>query len=346
MAKIQKQNRAALWRELQLTAAEVVITLICSTLLAFVSLDVLADQTNAPHQVRTLKITVLVTNVAGNPFEGDGEWGYSALVEVDGHKILCDTGASADMILRNAAALHIDLSGVEDVILSHNHWDHVGGLMSLRRELTKVNPRAISRVHVGARIFEPRLDESGQDHNGLKTIRAEYLATGGVFVVHDKPEQLYPGVWFTGPVPRPNAEKNWNPGLSLVTAQGRVEDNVPEDSALVFDTADGAVILTGCGHAGIVNIAEYARTITVGKPLFAVVGGLHLFSAPEEKVTWTGARLKTYGIKFLLAGHCTGIEATYLLRDSGGMSRKTAVVSTVGSSFTLGSGIDPRMLAQ
>jgi 7,8-dihydropterin-6-yl-methyl-4-(beta-D-ribofuranosyl)aminobenzene 5'-phosphate synthase len=77
-----------------------------------------------------------------------------------------------------------------------------------------------------------------------------------------------------------------------------------------------------------------------------VVGGLHLFSAPDQTVNWTGAKLKTYGIKYLLAGHCTGIEATYLLRDSGGLTRKSAVVSTVGSSFTLGSGIDPRMLAQ
>jgi 7,8-dihydropterin-6-yl-methyl-4-(beta-D-ribofuranosyl)aminobenzene 5'-phosphate synthase len=142
------------------------------------------------------------------PHEGDGEWGYSALVEVDGHKILFDTGASADMIVRNAAALHIDLSDVEDVILSHNHWDHVGGLMALRRELAKINPRAMSRGHVGAGIFEPRFYESGQDNNGLKTIRAEYLATGGVFIVHDKPTDLYPGVWFTGPVPRPNVEKN------------------------------------------------------------------------------------------------------------------------------------------
>ncbi len=76
----------------------------------------------APHpQVHTLKITALVTNVAGNPREGDGEWGYSALVEVDGHKILYDTGASPDLVLKNAAALKVDLRDVEDVVLSHNH---------------------------------------------------------------------------------------------------------------------------------------------------------------------------------------------------------------------------------
>jgi 7,8-dihydropterin-6-yl-methyl-4-(beta-D-ribofuranosyl)aminobenzene 5'-phosphate synthase len=305
-----------------------------------------AADANASQQVHSLKITVLVTNVAGDIRAGDGEWGYSALVEVDGHKILYDTGASADMIVKNAAALHVDLSDVQDVVLSHNHQDHVAGLMALRLSLSKSNPLAMSRVHVGARIFEPRLDNAGQDQNGLRLIRAEYLATGGAFVVHDKPTQLYPGVWFTGPVPRPNPEKNWIPGLSLVTDQGRVEDNVPEDSALVFSTAAGTVILTGCGHAGIVNIAEFARALTSGQQLLAIVGGLHLFSASPQTVAWTGTKLKAFGVQYLLAGHCTGIEATYELREALGLTRKTGVVSVVGSSFTLGQGIDPRKLAQ
>jgi 7,8-dihydropterin-6-yl-methyl-4-(beta-D-ribofuranosyl)aminobenzene 5'-phosphate synthase len=293
-----------------------------------------------------VKITVLVTNLGGDPYEGDGEWGYSALVEVDGHKILYDTGLSADLVLRNAKALKIELSDVEDVVLSHNHYDHVGGLMSLRRELSKANPRAMSRVHVGAGIFEPRWSESGEDHNGLRLIRAEYLATGGVFVVHDKPTELFPGVWLTGPVPRTNNEKNWTPGLSLDTPQGRREDNVPEDSALVFDTGQGMIILTGCAHAGIVNITEDARRMIGNKPIVAVIGGLHLFSASDQTLAWTGAKLKSYGVLSLLAGHCTGIEATFRLRESIGLSRKTAVVSAVGSSFTLGQGIDPRRLAQ
>jgi 7,8-dihydropterin-6-yl-methyl-4-(beta-D-ribofuranosyl)aminobenzene 5'-phosphate synthase len=325
---------------IQSAAVLLAVILTCSPPAAAAAGDV-----NAPQVARPLKITVLVTNVAGDPHQGDGEWGYSALVEVDGHKILYDTGASPDMVIKNAKALNIDLSDVEDVVLSHNHWDHVGGLMSLRREFSKTNPRAMSRVHVGARIFEPRLTEAGEDHNGLRLIKAEYFGTGGVFIIHDKPTELYPGVWLTGPVPRPNVEKNWSPGLSLVTAQGRVEDNVPEDSALVFDTTEGIVVLTGCGHAGIVNIAEYARSIAGNKPLLAVIGGLHLFDASDQTLVWTGAKLKAYRIENLLAGHCTGIEATYRLREATGLNRKTAVVSAAGSSFTLGLGIDPRMLA-
>jgi 7,8-dihydropterin-6-yl-methyl-4-(beta-D-ribofuranosyl)aminobenzene 5'-phosphate synthase len=306
----------------------------------------LAATADAQHAVQALKITVLVTNLAGDPRAGQGEWGYSALVEADGHKILYDTGASADLVLRNARALKIDLSDVEDVVLSHNHWDHVNGLMTLRSELSKINPRAMSRVHVGAGIFQPRLTAAGEDVNGLKDIRAQYLATGGAFMVHDGPTQLWPGVWFTGPIPRPNPEKNWNPGLSLQSGERRVEDNVPEDSALVFDTQSGTVILTGCGHAGIVNIAEYARHIVGPKPLLAIVGGLHLFAASDATLAWTGAKLKSFGLQNLLAGHCTGIEATYRLREATGLERKTAVVSAVGSSFTLGHGIEPLELAR
>ena len=147
-------------------------------------------------------------------------------------------------------------------------------------------------------------------------------------------------------MPRPNAEKNWNPGLSLLTAAGRIEDNVPEDSALFIDTDQGVVILTGCGHAGIVNIVEYARSKLGNRPILAVVGGLHLFAASDQTLAWTGAKLKEYHTENLLAGHCTGIEATYRLREAIGLNRKTAVVSATGSSFTLGRGIDARRLAQ
>lgn len=298
------------------------------------------------HPVGHLKITVLVTNLAGDPKQGDGEWGFAALVEAEGHRILYDTGSSADLALRNARALHVDLADVEDVILSHNHFDHVGGLMALRQELSKANPHAMSRVHVGAGIFRPRLREDGTDANGLKDIREQYLATGGVFVVHEHPEQLWPGVWFTGPVPRPNDERNWNKGLWLELTPARIEDNVPEDSALLFDTPGGIVILTGCGHAGIVNLAQYAQQVVGAQPLVAVVGGLHLFAASDAQLSWTAAQLKAFGLQNLLAAHCSGIEATYRLRALTGLTRSTAVVSAVGSSFTLGKGIDPLALAR
>jgi len=294
-------------------------------------------------EVKALKVTVLSTMLAD---QGIGEWGYAALVEVDGKKILFDTGAHPDVVLRNAQSLGIDLSQVEDVVISHHHPDHTGGLLALRRALMVKNPLAISRVHVSSNIFMPRWKADGTDGNSMTKLKAAYEATGGRFVLHDGPSEIAPGVWFTGPVPRVYPEKNWSDeGLKIRTATGDVPDNIPDDAALVFDTPQGLAVLTGCGHAGIVNIATDAQKIVKGKPVFAVIGGLHLVGQSDATVDWTGAQLKRMGVKYLLAGHCTGIEATFRLRAVIGLDRHTAPVSSVGSSFTLGKGIDPGELA-
>jgi 7,8-dihydropterin-6-yl-methyl-4-(beta-D-ribofuranosyl)aminobenzene 5'-phosphate synthase len=294
-------------------------------------------------QVTAMKITVLSTMLAD---EGLGEWGYAALVEADGHKILFDTGASPDLVLKNAKTLGIDLSQVEDIVISHNHDDHTGGLITLRRELMSRNIRAMSRVHVSSNIFLPRWKKDGSDDNGLTPSRVEYERLGGHFILHDGPAELLPGVWFSGPVPRKYPETNWSTdGLRLRTPAGDAVDNVPEDAAMVFKTHEGLAVLTGCGHAGIVNITEYAQMIVGVQPVFAVIGGLHLFAKPDEVIDWTGTQLRRLGVKYLLAGHCTGIEATWRLRAALGLSRKTAPVSSVGSSFILGKGIEAGHIA-
>jgi 7,8-dihydropterin-6-yl-methyl-4-(beta-D-ribofuranosyl)aminobenzene 5'-phosphate synthase len=95
-----------------------------------------------------------------------------------------------------------------------------------------------------------------------------------------------------------------------------------------------------------VNTAEYARKRVREAPIHAVVGGAHLFALSDERLDWTADRLRAFGLFHLLGAHCTGLEAVYRLRARAALTRATAVVAAVGSSFELGKGIDPLNLAR
>jgi 7,8-dihydropterin-6-yl-methyl-4-(beta-D-ribofuranosyl)aminobenzene 5'-phosphate synthase len=173
----------------------------------------------AQHRVKSLEVTVLSTMLADRA--GVGEWGFSALVVADGHRILFDTGARPETVLHNARELKIDLSGVTEVILSHHHGDHTGGLVTLRRELARRNPRALDRAYVGTGIFRSRPGPDGRDTNEAAAIKGEYEALGGTFVVVERPTELFPGTWLTGPVPRAHPEKNWSLKRTIRYPDGR-----------------------------------------------------------------------------------------------------------------------------
>jgi 7,8-dihydropterin-6-yl-methyl-4-(beta-D-ribofuranosyl)aminobenzene 5'-phosphate synthase len=303
-----------------------------------------ASAVDPSRQIRALKITILSTMLVGDT-TGIGEWGFSALVEADGHRILLDTGNHPETVLQNARDLKIDLSDVREVILTHNHGDHVGGLLTLRREMMKQNPDALSIVHVGKGIFysRPLPDREG---NRMIAIRKDYEATGGKIVEHDGWAEIFPGAWLTGPVPRKYPEHNWSVTTKVQTPDGLVEDNIPEDQSLVLNTTQGLVVITGCGHAGIVNILTDANAEFHDRPVYGVIGGLHLYPATDEQLDWTGDKMKEFHVANLLGAHCTGIEAVYRLRGRAGLTRKSAVVATVGSTFTLGDGIATGELAK
>jgi 7,8-dihydropterin-6-yl-methyl-4-(beta-D-ribofuranosyl)aminobenzene 5'-phosphate synthase len=295
-----------------------------------------------PARVSALRIVVLSTMLAD---DGIGEWGFAALVEADGRQILFDTGAHPRTVLDNAKELGLDLSRVEEVVLSHNHEDHTGGLMTLRRELGARNPKAMSRVHVGKGIFWSRPGKDGREGNTMLETRRLFEATGGTFIEHDAPVQLIPGLWLTGPVPRLHAERNWSGKGQVQGPAGFVEDTIPEDQSLVADTPRGLVLLSGCGHAGIVNTVDYARKVVRPAPLHAAIGGFHLFAATDDQLEWTAQKLRASGLENLIGAHCTGIEAVYRLRERTGLVRATAVVGAVGAAFELGKGIAPGRLA-
>jgi 7,8-dihydropterin-6-yl-methyl-4-(beta-D-ribofuranosyl)aminobenzene 5'-phosphate synthase len=294
----------------------------------------------AHPELHSLKITILSTMLAD---EGIGEWGFAALVEADGRKILFDTGARPDTVLENARELKLDLGDVQDVILSHFHDDHTTGLLTLRRQFSKSNPSALSRVHVATGIF---LERRGRKTNPMIQMKKDYEAAGGVFVPHDKPEEIFPGIWLTGPVPRAYPEKNYPAGVEVNNGTAWVEDTVPDDQSLVFNTAHGLVLLSGCGHSGIINTLQYARGFLRPAPIDAAIGGFHLFAATDQQLAWTASKLKEYQTARILGAHCTGIESVYRLRELLGLTRQTCLVGTIGAVYDLNSGIKTGSIAQ
>jgi 7,8-dihydropterin-6-yl-methyl-4-(beta-D-ribofuranosyl)aminobenzene 5'-phosphate synthase len=296
-------------------------------------------------QVKMLDVSVLSTMLADRV--GVGEWGFSAVVETSGHRILFDTGARPETVLQNARELNIDLSALTEVILSHHHGDHVGGLLTLRRELAKQNPDALKKAYVGAGIFLSRPGPDGQETNEALLLKKRYEELGGSFVVIDRPTEILPGVWLTGPVPRTHPERNWSLKWTIRKEDGSlVEDNLPEDMSLVVDSDKGLVVISGCGHAGIVNTLEYARQKVREARVHAAVGGFHLFEADAATLGWTADKLGQMRLENLLGAHCTGIESVFGLRQKLGLSRKSCAVAAVGARFSLKSGLDPGAIAR
>ena len=127
---------------------------------------------------------------------------------------------------------------------------------------------------------------------------------------------VIPGAWLTGPVPRKYPERNWSVSGKVQTPAGLVEDTIPEDQTLVLNTPEGLVVVTGCGHAGIINILTFARAEFPNEPVEAVIGGLHLFPATDQQLDWTADKMKEFKVANLMGAHCTGIEAVYRSRPS------------------------------
>jgi len=166
-------------------------------------------------------------------------------------------------------------------------------------------------------------------------------------VVVERLTELFPGAWLTGPVPRAHPEKNWSLKRTIRHPDGRqVEDNVPEDMSLVLDTDKGLVVISGCGHAGIINTLEYARKQIRESPVHAALGGFHLFEADAATLDWTAAKLRSFAVGNLLGAHCTGIEAVFGLRQRLGLSHVTCAVGAVGARFSLETGLDPGAIAR
>ena len=278
--------------------------------------------------IETLRITALVENTA----TGVGmlaEHGLAFWIEADDRRILFDTGQG--LVLRhNAGKLGADLNSADAVVLSHGHFDHTGGL----REVLQLGGRPAVYLHPAAlapkyaRSKKPPHREIGIPDLSEATMRD--LAREVVFTPN--PTEIAPGLLLTGEVPRRNDFEDTG-GPFYLDAQCTRPDPLIDDQALVARIPQGLVVILGCAHSGVVNTLDHVAELIPGQPILAVLGGMHLVRATQQRLETTAAALERHGVNMLAPGHCTGLAPTCFLRSR--RPGRCAELS-VGSAFAFG----------
>ncbi|GAA5152213.1 MBL fold metallo-hydrolase [Pseudonocardia eucalypti] len=249
------------------------------------------------------------------------EHGFAALVTVRrGDRetsLLFDTGLSPDAMVNNADRLGADLSGIQAVVLSHGHFDHAGGLAGLAGRRTGL--AAMPMVVHPYLWTRRRLAVPGGDPAELPTLSKRALETEGFQVIERRQPSLLldNAVLITGEVDRTTDFEHGMPPPHQAWdgAQWRHDPLVIDDQALVVHVRDrGLVVLTGCGHAGAVNIVRHAQRLTGVPTLHALLGGLHLGGPAFEPIIGpTVTALTEMAPALVVPGHCTGWRAQHAL---------------------------------
>lgn len=253
-----------------------------------------------------LRITVLIENTAhGSGLRG--EHGLSFWIECGDRCILFDTGQS-DLLARNARLLKIDLARTSAVVLSHGHYDHSGGLSTVLRAAPRVG------VILHPDTLRPRFSRhrDGSVHEiGMPRESARSIQQNGVLTFTDRPIEVAPGLFATGPVPRQTGEDTG--GEFFLDAECMQTDLIHDDQALYIPTAHGLVILLGCAHAGLINTMIHVRAISGREQICAVIGGMHLLNASDDRLAMTLAAVAEQDVPLLAPAHCTGMRSTAML---------------------------------
>ena len=267
------------------------------------------------------------------------EHGFSALITITAgrttRRLLFDAGLSPDGLVSNMRVLGVDLGSVEAIVLSHGHFDHTGGLDGFTRAVGRaglpviIHPEFWNR----RRLVLPGRDEPVE----LPTVSRRALEGAGFTIVEDRhPSFLFGGrVLITGEVDRTSGfEPGFPPQQALRGGRWEPDPLVLDDQALIVHVRDkGLVVLTGCGHAGIVNITRYARRLTGVSQVHAVLGGFHL-GGPlfEPLIPRVCAELERLSPAVLVPAHCTGWAAQ---RALAGRFPGAYIQSTAGTRFEL-----------
>ena len=246
------------------------------------------------------------------------EHGFCAAIKLEAngieHKILFDSGLDPMVAIHNAEVLDFNLSSLDLVISSHGHVDHTGGLISIINKMDKRKRQQMPLVlHTDA--FKNRMVKlkDGRKIN-LPAPNRSNLIQAGYDIIEKQSQSLWieDRLLVTGEIPRiNNFEKGFPNHYSEVDGKMENDPEIKDDQSVIFNIKDkGLVVLTGCAHAGIINIIEYAKELTGQHNIYAVIGGIHLTGGMFEMlIPRTIDELERLDPRILIPCHCSGLKA-------------------------------------
>ncbi|MDC7785442.1 MBL fold metallo-hydrolase [Rhodoplanes sp. TEM] len=275
-----------------------------------------------------MKVTVAMDNniPISAPLPLTAEHGAAFLIEIDGKTILYDTGQTG-AVTGNIALLGKHPQTLDMVVISHGHYDHVGGLVRVLQEARKD-----VEVVMHAKVFGDRYSVAGGLRRPIGVPYPEdYLRTlGGVWDLRDTPRRLTPRLWFSGSVPRVTDFEFGDAWLVLHGEGGDVQDPIDDDAVLFCEGERGLIVIGGCSHSGLVNIVKHGFAVTGMDKLQGWVGGTHLGPVSKDQQDKTIAQLVAWEPEFVAANHCTGFAMMARLKEVFG---KRFIPAFVGESI-------------
>jgi 7,8-dihydropterin-6-yl-methyl-4-(beta-D-ribofuranosyl)aminobenzene 5'-phosphate synthase len=270
-------------------------------------------------------------------------WGLSLLITVHSgatkQSLLFDAGPEAYAVERNGNRLGLDFGAVSEMVLSHGHWDHAGGMLAALQLVRQAGGGPVP-IHVNPGMFVTRgMQTPKGDVVPFRDIPSpQAIAAAGGRVVNDAGARplLGGGAYLSGEIPRRIAYEKGLPGH--VKREGetwRPDPWILDERFLAVRLKDkGVVVFTSCSHAGLINVLQHARDMFAPEALYGVVGGFHLSGAACEKIIPETVRdLAQFGLQRIVAGHCTGWRAIHALLNA--FSEDVVWPSAVGRTYRL-----------
>lgn len=275
-----------------------------------------------------MKLTVLVDNNTLIDRYLLGEPGVSYLIQEEGQNILFDVGYS-DAFIRNGNSMNMDMNNLDSVVISHGHMDHTWGLFYLIKYFTEARIEGIEYKKPDL-LSHPWsfLPKTVEDEEIGTIITEDTLARYFNMKLSKEPVWLTEKLVFLGEIERNNDFENKKPIGNIHINGDMTEDYLLDDSAMAYKSKEGLIIITGCSHAGICNIMEYARKVCKDDRIADVIGGFHLLDPEEEVLNNTCDYIKSNNVKLLHACHCTDLKSKIELS-------KSCTIKEVGAGMIL-----------